>query len=417
MSTGTLRTEDDREWTMLDGTIVFVLRGIWTVRATIDADEDDPLPVGPVTVVLAADNDGEPVELGGTILEVDATTFEGRATALIVGGKGLLAKALLTPRTYQQAPQEVPIASIVADAIEEVGELLDDDVAVATLFVPRWHRIGGVTGAQLLDRLADRYGFNWRMGDDGLVKLAVDEWLEADVEDAGLFLEGPEDAIDRTIAGSVARASIRPGTTIRGRRIEEAVYVLDEHGLRAVFRWGDGTGAGGLRGDLEAATRRAMPPRAYLGTHEVTIRRQHNTGELDVEADDANIGGLTSVPYYPGLVECRLAVSEGTRALLCFIGGDESKPAIVGFTRFEQNPAAIENDYAVARVNDTVSVGTLTFVATPDPQGGIGSITITYTPPTGPNQIAIVAPSTTTTINLTGVISTGSPKVFLRAGN
>lgn len=255
MSVGTV-VVGEFEWTVLSALVTFPLRGIWTIRVEVDADEDDPLPTGPAAFTLAADNEGAPVELVGAILEVDNSTHEGRATALLVGGKGGLASTLLPARTYQQTPFEVPLSTLIADAIEEAGEVLDDDVAVAQQFVPRWHRAGEATAAELLDRLAERYTVTWRMGDAGIVQLAVDEWLDADTEAAGLLIEGLENAHDRTIAGSVARASIRPGVVVRGKRIEEVIYVLDESGLRCMLRWGDGTGAGGLRGDLEAATRR-----------------------------------------------------------------------------------------------------------------------------------------------------------------
>jgi hypothetical protein len=268
----------------------------------------------------------------------------------------------------------------------------------------------------LLDRLAELNGFTWRFSDDGLVQVAVDEWLESDVEDAGLFLEGTDNAIERCILGTVSRASIRPGTTVQGRRIEEVSYTLDELGLRVMLRWGDGEGVGGLRGDLEMATRQAMPEFAYYCTHEVTVRRQLTNGTLDVDADDPIIGGLTAVPYYPGIVVCRMNIIEGRRALLAFIGGDETKPAIVGFVRFEPSGRGDE-DVGVARVNDLVAIGSLTFTAVTDGSGGIASIAVTYTPPTGPVQVEVIVPPTPVTINLAGVIQSGSPEVFLRGGD
>jgi hypothetical protein len=412
MSVGILQ-QGDRELTVLSALLTFPCRGIWSTRIEVDADEGEPLAIGPATLILAADNEGEPIELVGTIEEVDASTFEGRATAVMVAGAGKLASTFLPARTYQQAPFPVPVASICTDAIEEAGENFDDDVALAELTVDRWHRIE-MTAARLLDRLAERNGFAWRMNDEGFVVFAIDEWPEADEADAGLYLEGPEDAHDRTLVGTVARASIRPGTTVRGRRIEEVYYMLDGAGLRVMFRWGTGNGAGGLRGDVEAATRRAIPQLAHYCTHEVTVRRQNQNGTLEVEADDPSIGGLTGVPYYPGIVVCSLNIAEGTRALLSFIGGDESKPAIVGFTRLVGPPDAEFGSRAIARVTAAVDIGSMTFTAVPG-SGGIASISVAYTPPTGPTQNVVIAPGTPVSINLTGVIQSGSPEVFVRA--
>ncbi len=411
MSTGILATADEREWTALCANVAFPFRGIWTVRLEVDADEDDPLLIGPATFILAADNDGEPIELIGTITEVDATTSEGRATALLVAGNGTLARAFLDARTYQQAPLEVPLSSILTDAIEESAEALDDDVAVAGLVVSRWHRVGGMTAAQLLDRLAERSTFTWRMGDDGFVQLTIDGWLEADIEAAGFFFEGPEDAIERTIAGTVARASLRPGTTVRGRRIEEVIYTLDETGLRVLLRWGEGVGPGGLRGDLEESVRRALPMPAYQGMHSAIVRRQNSNGTLDLEADDPRIGGITEVPYRPGIVGCRLVIAEGKRLLLGFEDGDETQPYA---TSFDAMP---EDGKAVARVDDPTGNGTMTFTATPDANGGIGSITIVYTPPGATASTGLLLPNgVPVSFALKGVITLGSPEVFIRAG-
>jgi hypothetical protein len=411
MSTGTLAT-GDRKRTVLSALPTFPLRGVWSVRLEVDADEDDPLVVGPATLLLAADNEGEPVELVGTIVEIDASTFEGRATAILVAGKGMLATTILPVRTYQQSPNEVPLPTLVFDAIEESGEVLDDDAAIVGMFVPRWHRAGGATAAALLDRLAERYGFTWRMSDDGIVQLAVDEWPEADIEAAGLYLEGPEDAHDRTLAGSVARASIRPGTTVRGRRIEEVSYSLDESGLRVLLRWGDGTGAGGLRGDIEAATRRATPNPIYRSLHAAVVRRQNIDGTLDLDAENDTLGGITAVPYRPGIVGCRLVIAEGENVLVGFDDGDESQPFTI--THDAIPPATGK---AVARVGDAVRVGELSFAATADANGGIGSITITLTPfggsPTVVGTISPVGPPIS--VGLSGKITTGSSEVFIRA--
>ena len=413
MSIATLQS-GDRELTVLSAGIVFPLRGAWSARLEVDADEDEPLEAGPARLVLTADNDGAPVDLDGTIVEVDTTTCEGRATAILVAGKASIASLQLEAKTYQQAPLDVPVASIATDAVTDAGEVFDDDVAFVGIAVPRWHRVAS-TAAQVLDRLSQRFGVAWRMNDAGAVVFAIDEWLEADEDEAGLYLEGTENAQDRTIAGTVARASLRPGVVVRGRRIEEVHYLLDGTRLGVLLRWGEGTGAGGLRGDIEAATKRSMPLPAYSQVHAVTIRRQNADGTLDVEADDPSVGSVTSVEYYPGVVGCRLVISDGARALLAFLGGDETRPAICGFARFVQNPIAIENDYAVARVNDPVASGSFTFAAVSDGSGGIASITITYFPPFGAPQARVLSPLSPATINLSSVIQSGTPEVYLRA--
>jgi hypothetical protein len=402
-----LETENGRQWTVLAGTIVFPLRGILTARLDIDADGEDPLPTGAASLLLAADGDGEPVELVGTIGADDARTFEGRAQALFVGGAGGLALERLPARTYQQAPLETEISTIVADAIEEAGEQFE--IVHVDGSVPRWHRVGDRTAAQLLDRFSERFGVGWRMSDDGIVVVAPELWPEADTDDAALLIEGPDDAINRTLAGSVGRASLRPGTSIGGRRIEEVVYSLDERGMRVLLRYGPGTGPGGLRGDLEEQVRAGIPPLPYREHHAATVRRQNADGTLDLEADDAAIGGLPSVPYAPGIVGCRLVIAEGERVRLAFEGGDESKPYASAWD-------PITGGEGVARLNDTVRIGTLVLApAGPTPGGPIVSIAVTYSPIGSPVQTAVIAVGTPMTITLSGVISSASEEVFIRA--
>lgn len=410
MSASILQTSDAREWTVLSGTIVFPLRGIRTARLEVDADEDNPLPPGPAVLFLAAENDGEPVELIGTILPDDVHTFEGRATVLLVAGEGKLNTAALPARTYQQAPLDVSALTIALDAIGEAGEFFDDDVnrIPSTFAASRWHRAGGATAAQLLNRLAERFGVGWRVDDGGLVSIGAEGWPAADIAGAGLFVEGPEDAINRTLEGSVDRASLRPGTTLEdGRRIEEVIYSLDGQGIRVMLRWGPGVGAGGLRGDFDTQARRAIPPLAYREMHAATVRRQNDDGTLDLEGESEAIGGITSVPYRPGVVGCRLVIGEGERVRLGFEGGDEAQPYAVAWDSDETA------NKGVARVDDPVDVGTISIAAVAGP-GGIASFTVTYAPPIGAAVIVPVVPGTPVQFPLSGIITRGSTEVFLR---
>lgn len=412
MTVGILQTADGREWTVLSGTPLFPLRGLWTARIEVDADQDDPLPAGAAVLLLAADNEGEPIELIGTIPASDVSTFEGRATALLVAGEGKLSTVKLPARTYQQAPLDVSALTIALDAIGEAGEFFNDDIdrIPSDFAVARWHRAGGSTGAQLLDRLAERLGVGWRADDGGLISIAAEEWPAADLEGAGFFAEGPEDTINRSLEGSVARASIRPGTTLAdGRRIEEVIYMLDARGLRVMLRWGPGDGMGGLRGDFERQARRAAPPLVYRELHPATVRRQNEDGTLDLDADDEAIGGITSVPYRPGIVGCRLVISEGERVRLGFEGGDEARPYA---TAWDSDETA---NKGVARKDDPVDVGSMSIAAAPHPSGAIASLTITFTPPGGtPTTVQILPGSPPLSLPMSGTIARASEEVFIR---
>ncbi len=406
MTAGIL-VQGERELTILSGLFSFPRCGAWTARVELDADEDEPVEPGDIRIILSADNDGEPIELAGTIQNVDTSTHEGRATAFIVAGRGMLTAATLPARTYQQAPFPVFVAAIATDAVEESGEEFDDDVALATITVSRWHRVA-MTAAQLLDRLAERWGVVWRFNDEGRVMFSIDAFDVADEDDAKLLLE-QEDAHDRAIHGTVGRASIRPGSSVRGYRIDEVHYMLDSTTLRVMLKWGDGIGVGGLRGEFKAAVANAEAPRAYRELHRAVVRRQNADGSIDVDAENEAIGGITAVPYRPGIVNCRLVYQEGDNVLIGFDGGNEDKPFAIS------HETLVGEGVAVARVGDAVQVGSILFAATADVNGGIGSITITVTPHGGtPTVAGTLTPASPVEIGLSGSITTGSSEVFIR---
>lgn len=423
MSLATLTDEDGRIWTVLTATVLFPLRGVWTARIELDADEGDPPFPGSAKLSFAADDgdeeEGPPVELFGTIAEDDIATFEGRATALLVAGAGTFATQALEAKCYQQAPLPVPVLSLVQDAAAEAGEATADiETALSGLTVERWQRAAGRTAAQLLSRLAELFTtleLGWRMNDAGALVVAAEEWPDADIKDAEFFEQGPEDGINRTIAGTVGRASLRPGAVVNGRRIEEVCYELDENGLRVLMRYGAGVGAGGLRGDIEAQTRAAIPPLDYRELHAATVRRQNLDGTLDLDADDARIGGITAVPYCPGIVDCRMVLPEGERVRLGFEGGDERKPFATGWDRFAPPTFAEHQGKGIACRDDAVACGSFTFVGAPDGQGGLGSITVTYSPNVGAPQMGIITPAgTPVQIDIGGNITEASSRVLLR---
>lgn len=398
--------------TILGGSIVFPLRGVWVARIEVDANEENPLSSGAVRIVVASDDELEPVELFGTIRADDVRTWAGRAQAVVVGGLGLLGRVLLPAKAYQQAPFPTPLASIALDAISECGEQFDGDesrIPSNLLEVARWHRAGGRTAAQLLDRLASLYGLSYRVADDGRLLIGLEQWSSAALEDAGFFAIGPDDGIAKVLAGSIKRASVRPGTALHdGRRIEEITYELTLDGIQAKLRFGVGDGSGGVRGDYEAALRRALPSTTYLALHAATIRKRNADGTLDLEADNADISGVPSVPCLPGLPGCAIEPQEGDRVLLGFASGNEWAPYVAGF---EQSASAMRG---VARVADSVDVGSLRLIAAPDAGGGIASITMIYTPPRGSPAAVIVAPGSPVDIMLSGIIQTGSAEVKLR---
>jgi len=166
--------------------------------------------------------------------------------------------------------------------------------------------------------------------------------------------------------------------------------------------------------DLEtwkAAVRRALPgDLALCRLYDCTVRAQRADGTLDVEPDDkATLGpALGGVPILHGLPGVRVRVAAGARVLVGFLGGwrevadGEAPDGPRPFAALWDTDAAMVEivigggSKPLARVGDTVDIGTLTYV-------GPGSLTWVHPDPTH------VPPtySSPTPIPVEGIISSG----------
>ena len=349
------------------------LRGVWT--ATVETG--DAAPAGAVAIELAAE-DGS-VDTFRGVVRPGSGEHAGRSRLWIVGGAGGLAGELVA-RDYTH-PLGVDAALIVGHLLADLGEQLDPSVALAAFRLERWHR-GGATGRQALSLLADRLGLEWRMLDSGAVWLGVETWPAADA------LAGFVSSVDRGASVVHVRpdvARLRPGMTVLGERVHRVRYLLDESGLRAELGYGTTD-----REELRAAVEAVLPPRVYREIHVVKVITQLADGTLDLQADDARIGGLSRVPLEVGAPGVRVTVARGARVRLAFLGGSPERPFAFGL---EQDASAARGG---AREGDTVDCGQLLLVPGPSP----GTYVLQYAPPGAPPVLGAVA--------LQGVITSGS---------
>ncbi len=403
---------------VLSGHARMPLRGIWTGFLELDLDVGIDVPIGPVDLVLAGESGFATATFRGTILKGDAISDEGRARCIVHGGAGQLATMPLSQRDYLKSPFDVSVGLIVRDAVLDAGEILATGVeeSLAALRVPRWHRAGGCTGKEVLDRLAERFMLTWRLDDDGAVNVRLTEEyppVAASIVEQ-LVRTGIDDGYSKMLELAPPSATIRPGQTVFDHQVSEVVYRLDGTGLRVELYYD--IVQGGTASEFGNAVRAAMPSLLYREIHDATVRRQNSDGTLDLEADDAGVGVLSSVPYAPGIVGCRMVFVEGNRVRLTWQNGDESRPIVFAPDMLPKPLDLRSWGVAVARVGDIARVGSMSFVASPDANGGIGSISIIYTPQDGSSTfVGMLLPNgVPVTVQMGAQITTGSSEVYIR---
>jgi len=358
------------------------LRGVWTASV----ETGDPAPSGAVVVEIAGE-DGTADTFAG-VVRPGSGEDGGRSRLWIVGGAGGLSGELVA-RDYT-APRGVAAELVVGRMLADLGEQLDSTAELSGLVVDRWHR-GGLTGRQALSLFAERLGMGWRMLASGAVWMGVESWPAADAL-AGFVERVDHDA--RVIHCRPDSARMRPGVTVLGERIHRVRYLLDGRGLRAELGYGQTD-----RDELRATVEAVLPPRVYREIHAATVIEQRGDGTLDLQADDARIGGLSRVPLEIGVPGMRVTIAQGARVRVAFAGGAPDRPFAFGL---EHDVSAARG---VARVGDGADAGTLTISG-----GGGAPALLSYTPPGG------VPGAPTTTVQLRAVIDEGSGIVRLADG-
>lgn len=403
--TAALRTSTDI-YDITGGSLRLPRQGAWTaaLEVSIDLDTQD-LPSGECTIELDAET------FSGFIL--DASEYGGTSTAWIVGGAGGLTRTVLGPRPYVPGPQLPTAAIVAAEAILGAGEAADDSalVAIAGLTVDRWHRAGGFPASKALERITERFDLVWRIQANGMVWIGVDAFEDATPKDTPVE---DDDGISRILIAAVPAATLRPGTTVFERRIEEVIYSFGDSAIRAELRYQGSSPEGTLRQNVE----NALPPAVFAQAHGATVRRQNGDYTIDLDCDDDRIGPITSVPLRVGLRGARVLVQDGDRVRLFFESGDESKPFATGIDMVDAL-TIVPGMVPIARQGDYGAAGSITFAAS----SMTSTLTITYAPPAGFPPLLPQTPIVLTipgiadgggTISLQTVIAEGSHDNLLK---
>lgn len=391
--------------TRADGSIINVLQGqLWLQRA---GNWCAPLDQIDSTTALAEDErvtiTWQGSEYSGYVLR--SSVNEGYAQAHVLGGIGGLTKEL-QPRGYDN---QILARVVVGDISRESGEQIAQASTVALgTAMGSWLRRAGSAGDQL-SALADALGFVWRVLPDGSVWIGQDSWQPAQSWDHDVPEGGwqPSFGALRVIPSAIGAVpgdfySRQVGGVLVAGRVGAAVYAVDASGPSArLYFIDDRAVADNQFEPLRAFVRETMRGVELLATYTGRVEAQRSDGTLDVSPDDKRLPPMTGVRVRVPVPGAKLTVPAGSRCQLVFEGGDVQQRVATLYT-----PGS--DVRAVARVDDSVDVGTLQFTAVAN-----GVIAGTYTPPIGsPTVFAL-----NTIIPLKGKITSGSPHLALPRGS
>jgi len=300
---------------------VLPLRGAWAWEVEIDATDAEAPTKGSPGVL----------DIGGRSFVGyvrDVAPWQGRVRLILeAGATGM--RTEVPGQGYASALVSTLVEQAVLDAGEQLAASLD-----ASDVLESWTRPTGPAGAAL-SAICDAAGLGWRFTDSGAVLVAPEVWPAAD--ESGV-LEMQPDGADASTEVAPLAATLDPGTTWRGRRIERVVYILPEgQSLTARLAFERPEAPGDMRGLFERAVRVALRELQLMKRWPATVERQDEAGRLELVPDDPAMGGTPPVPPLYGLPGARAVVDQGARVGLVHDGADAGRPRAEGWE--EATPA------------------------------------------------------------------------------
>jgi hypothetical protein len=296
---------------ILSGEIDLPLVGIGTLEIELGTGDDLPEAGDSVRVeVLAADGPG--VAYQGTVRT--SGDHEDRGKLFIVLGSGGLGRTV-SAKPYANSPTAF---RLLDDVVRDAGEALSptvDETALSERSVNTWLRTEG-TGAVALQRIAEHFGYTWRVLADGMVWMGVEAWPAFG---GSALYELGQDRSESTATYADAE-TMAPGVTWEGRKVYRVVHQITPDGTRARVTYDRSE-----RDEFRAAVRGAFPELLYLSSWEGRVIGQNADGTLEIIAYDSRIGGLSKVPIRYGVPGSTWTVPFGARVFVGFAEGRADK--------------------------------------------------------------------------------------------
>lgn len=313
------------------GEILMPRIGAWHADILPDATSAAAL-VGPVVIVV-----GGSVTFRGTAFRTGS--FRERVGVRVVGGAGGL-HTVVTP-TQRRG---VTVGRILTGLLAEGGETLSPLSTTSILNTPMtaWApRAGSLADAigHLLDTATP--GAAWRVLDDGTVWVGTETWLPTTANVQVL----DEALTDGSQLVATDLPTLRPGTTLDGRRISAVVHRFEPERVRSSL-WYEGitSTADRLKAALFGLANHALRRVDHFATYSAKVIRQMGDGRLEIRADDPRFRGLAAVAMRPGVHGITTTVRQGARILFGFENGDPRRAVATGWESGNPERLTIEAD-------------------------------------------------------------------------
>jgi hypothetical protein len=209
--------------------------------------------------------------------------------------------------------------------------------------------------------LLDALGATWRVLDDGSVWVGGDAWPDSGW--AHQTLASDEALARQLLAGEAA--TLRPGTTLDGRRVTTCSYVFTDQGVRVEAELGK---ADRLAAAVATMVRGEMRGVDYLAMYPGRILAQSaDLLAVDIACDSKTVGGHRDIPLRIGIPGTKVKLTTGAggaRAMLGWENGDPQRPFVALFEsggleeiRISATKVVLaDGDRPVACVGDIVQV-------------------------------------------------------------
>lgn len=303
--------------------------GVWVADVDVDLEASLDVPTGRAVITTSS------ATLAGTIDDRASGRFGAKATVRVVGGLGW-AKTVLARQFKNDAG--VLTTSVFSATAAEVGETVTD--AMPARLGTEYDRLEGCASS-VFD------GAAWYVDAAGITHVGPREAVTVDPKELQVLSWDPlsrraDLATDTLIVPGTRLVSEHFGTVV----VRDVEQVFDADGARVVA-WcsadasaeeAPGGRLAGAIGHMIAATVRP----AYLRDHPYRVVSQALDGRLTLQLIDADAGVpkmLVGIAVWPGLPSVSVKVSPGDTVIVAFLGGDRTRPAVIGFDG-RSSPAA-----------------------------------------------------------------------------
>lgn len=284
----------------------------------------------------------------------------GRSVYRIAGGKGGWGRTI--PRKAYANDAGVKLATVLADAAREAGEVLGD-VSQSTRVGPEYVRPAG-PASRVLQELVPN---GWYVDEAGVTQIGTRPSSALTIK--ATRTQPLDKARGKIVLASEQIATILPGKTIDGITVVDVAHEISAEGGIRTTLWSSTTPT--HLDALSALLQQLDPNRAFRGVTEYrVVALSGNRLDLQPVRVATGMPELERVPVRPGMAGFSSEVEPGSRVLVGFVDSDPARPYVAGFEDkdgegFEPTSIDIKSDditiaegsLGAARMTDAIQAG------------------------------------------------------------